>query len=84
MRILEVVVIFGNIFESELSQIGSKTLDHAFKDHFLREIMIHNEFSNPTVYEMPIYRDCVCFTMCVFVIFGHFGPFRGAKMTQIG
>ena len=84
MRILEVFVTFGDIFGSELSKIGSKTLDHAFKDHFLREIMIHNEFSNLTVYDIPIFEDGVCFTMCVFVNFGHFGPFSGSKKTKIG
>ena len=84
MRILEVFVTFGDIFGSELSKIGSKTLYHAFKDHFLREIMIHNEFSNLTVYDMPLFEDGVCFTMCVFVNFGHFGPFSGSKKTKIG
>ena len=62
----------------------AQMLDHAFKDHFLREIMIHNEFSNPTVYDMPLFKDGVCFTMCVFVNFGHFGPFSGSKKTNIG
>ena len=79
MRILEVFVTFGEIFGSDLSKIGSKTLDHAFVDHFSLEMMIHNEFSNPTVYYMPIFEDCMCLKVCVFVNFSHFGPFRGVK-----
>ena len=59
MRILEVFVAFGDIFGSELSKIGSKTLDHAFIDHFLREIMFHNGFSDPKIYDMPLLEDCV-------------------------
>ena len=54
------------------------------KTIFLREIIIHNEFSNPTVYDMPLFEDSVCFTMCAFVNFGHFGPFSGSKKTKIG
>ena len=77
MRILEVFVTFGDIFGSELSKIDSKTLDHAFVDHFSTEIIIHNEFSNPTVYDLPMFGVCVCFKVCIFVTFGHFGPFRG-------
>ena len=79
MRILEVFVTFGDIFGSELSKIDSKTLDHAFVDHFSTEIIIHNEFSNPTVYDLPMFGVCVCFKVCIFVTFGHFGAFRGEK-----
>ena len=54
------------------------------KTIFLREIIIHNEFSSPTVYDMLLFEDSVCFTMCAFVNFAHFGPFSGSEKTKIG
>ena len=69
-----------NVFQAFYdSSEQEKKNDKKIAKKYIFGIIVQRKISDPTVYDMSIFGDCVCFTVCVFVTFGHFGPFRGQK-----